>query len=89
MTDAALWRKIARTKAWGEWGLCSAIEVDSSNYVQGRRMEDAVTRFCPPSYPGFYWPRSCPEGDEQRIWAALFLAAMAEADGGNHAEEET
>lgn len=93
MTDAERWRKIAETKAWGEWGLCHALRYlgqrSESLYVntpQTRRMWRALQVFDPATDSCYWWP-TWGTGDTERTYAALLLAAMAEADGGNHREE--
>lgn len=98
MTDAERWRHIAETKAWDRCGLCCAVRSvlgwHQSTNEQARRMLHAIRLFHQgEEHDGYglfglyYWPVMSPEGDCLRTYAALLLAAMADADGGNHREE--
>ncbi len=86
MTDAERWREIAEELAASPPGdgLCT--------FEKSGRMKVAMHLFEPEVEVGRYW-WGCPQDDcdcsgvndnAARILAACFLAAMADADGGNH-----
>ena len=92
MTDAELWRMIAKNfededpNYWD--GLCNAVDILADMSGQWDRMAKAQQLFRPPRVGrGFWWgqPNAREYHPDARILAACFLAAMAEADGGNHA----
>lgn len=66
---------------------------ESPRFEQSERMFSALARFTPHDDWGrnhFDWCSFWSDADasEQRVWACLFLAAMADADGGNHITHE-
>lgn len=94
MTDAERWRWIAgqylsdRRLPCGligrSHGLCVLVEDGPRCTVeQEDRMRNALQLFQNGAF-GYWWDIP-PAGWEERCLAACFLAAMAEADGGNHA----
>lgn len=87
MTDAERWRKVAKDLEDGRLmvGLCNTVAPNSS-------AESALSLFDPQDGRLYWW--GCPTpgcgcsgtyDPGARVLAACFLAAMADADGGNHA----
>lgn len=87
MTDAEVWRKIAEERkfAYGT-GLCHQLRqflvvASPMPASQFGRLSRALDLF--DNGKVWYWPKT-PGGHWDRTWAAIMLAGMAEADGGNH-----
>lgn len=90
MTDAERWRRIAKSFEDGtneHQGLCCSagyLYADDHPPAHVKRMRAALDAMYEPERGGFFWWNIDQNGTDQRILAACFLAAMAEADGGNH-----